>query len=51
MYTVEHDTESDRVAVYKDGVFVGVCEAYELDAICQFLNVQYKEVDRRAPAS
>ena len=35
----------DRVEVYKDDVFVGECEAYELDAVCQFLNVDYEERD------
>ncbi len=35
----------DRVEVYKDDRLVGTCEAYELDAICQFLNVDYEEVE------
>ena len=35
------DEETERVAVYKDDKLVGTCEAYELDAICGFLEVDY----------
>ncbi len=45
MYKVIHNLETDRIEVYKDDAFIGTCEAYELDAICQFLNVDYEERD------
>lgn len=45
MFELVHDPEMDTVTVYKDGVEVGQCEAYELDAICEYLGVRYLEVD------
>jgi hypothetical protein len=43
-YCVQVD-ENEVVTVYKDGEFVGRCEAYELDAICRYLGVTYEEVE------
>lgn len=44
-YKVVHINDS-RVEVYKDNELVGECEDYELDAICEFLGVEYIEDDR-----
>lgn len=41
MYRVVQN--GDRVKVYLDDELVGECEAYELDAICEFLDVEYEE--------
>jgi hypothetical protein len=45
MFRVEHDIELDRVKVFKNGELVGECEAYELDAILAWLEVQYVEIE------
>lgn len=43
---VVHDLENDTVVVYDaQGVERGRCEAYELDAICSYLGVEYEEVE------
>lgn len=42
MFKVILDEETDRVEVYKDGKLVGECEAYELDAVVQFLEVAFE---------
>jgi hypothetical protein len=45
MYQIIYNTELERVKVYKDGILLGECESYELDAIFSWLEVQYVEVD------
>lgn len=44
-FSVHHDIEVDRVFVYNGDKLVGECEAYELDAICAFLGVEYEEIE------
>lgn len=33
----------DRVEVFCEGVLIGECESYELDAICELLRVDYED--------
>jgi hypothetical protein len=35
--------ETEQVIVEKDGKRVGICESYELDTICRWLEVEYAE--------
>lgn len=45
MFKVIYYEETEEVEVYKDGVLLGRCEAYELDAILSWLEVVYEEVE------
>lgn len=38
--------DTDQVYVYDDDEnLVGSCEAYELDVICDYLGVEYEEIE------
>lgn len=37
--------EDDRLAVFLEGVLIGECESYEIDALCNMLGIPYEEVE------